>query len=73
VIGTFEAEVSDVDVAFEFEFATEFATAFPFALLTDGAVFEVGVVGVQPSSPSERMNNNKPVALDRAQLFPVRI
>jgi hypothetical protein len=73
VIGTFEAAASVVEVEFEFELATELVTAFPFVFVTGGEVLEFGVVGVHPSSPSERMNTNKPVFFERAQLFLVRI
>jgi hypothetical protein len=73
VIGTFEAAASDVEAEFEFVLATEFVTEGAFALLTGAEVFEFGVVGVHPTNPSERMNNKKPVAFDRAQLFLVRI
>jgi hypothetical protein len=73
VIGTFEAAASVVEVEFEFELATEFVTEVAFTLLTGADVFEFGVVGVHPTSPSERMNTNKPVFFERAQLFLVRI
>jgi len=58
---------------FEFEFEVEFVDAVAFVLPTGGAVFELGVVGVQPVRPIARTNNKKPIAVNGALLSPVRV